>query len=196
MAYFPLYINLDDTKVVVIGAGKVASRKIKDVLEYGAKVVVIAPMIDEEIEKMSVCNDVKIIKAEFTETLLDEELREGDISFVVAATNNRDVNIIISSYCKSRRIPINVVDDTELCSFIFSSIYKNGDIICGISSGGKGPVITQYIRDILKDNLPDNIGEIADIMGKEREKLKKSEPNQAKRAVILRELLKELVDAS
>jgi len=135
MAYFPLFVNLDSRDVLIVGGGKTALKKAIILLEFGANVSVVAPNITPALKKL----DIKILNRCFDKKDIN------NMSFVIAATNNNDLNKNISVLCFNKSIPVNVVDNIELCSFIFPSILKQKDVVCAVSSGGKSPIITQYL---------------------------------------------------
>lgn len=189
MAFFPMYVDITDKHVLIVGGGHTALQKIKAVLEFGAIIHVIAQDVSKEVEDISGNHpdQIKIVRRAFVE---DDILANPDYyCMVVAATNDRQLNSHISDICNRHRIPVNVVDDPELCSFIFSSIYKNKDLVCAISSSGESPVLTQYVKDVLKKQLPDNIGEINEYMGRVRRRLKDEIPDMSERKKVLKEIL-------
>lgn len=113
MAYFPMYIDLEGKKVIVVGGGKAALRKINSLLYFGAKIAVIAP---------KVCDDIKAIKGinvHESNVALDI-LQNADI--VVAATRRPEINAKIGTYCNDRGIMVNVADNKELSSFLFQAL--------------------------------------------------------------------------
>ena len=112
---------------------------------------------------------------------------------VVAATNDSKTNALISRLCFEKGIPVNVVDNIELCSFIFPSIVKNGDIVCSISSGGKSPSVTQYIKNELIKILPPYLEDINNRIGALRDKIKSSVPNASLREEIFKDIFSLLI---
>ncbi len=122
---FPLFYSLKNKKILVLGAGEIGSRRALTLLDFGAKIKVVATKVEEEIEKNK---NIRIIKREFK----DEDVDGMD--FAVIATNNRALNAYVADICKKRNIHVNVCDDTELCDFFFPAIIENKDIIGGIVS--------------------------------------------------------------
>ncbi len=127
MAYFPMFVELKDQNVWVIGGGNVAYRKVKKLLPYGAKITVIAPHLSDELEKMS-----EIIKITQNFRLSMLESLENVPDMVIAATDDVELNDNISSLCREKRIPVNVADDLEKCSFVFPALVKQGKLSAGI----------------------------------------------------------------
>lgn len=168
MSYFPFFINVSDKNILIAGAGKTAFRKAEILLSFGCRLTVVSPEIKENfsIFEKTYPNSVTIINRQFRDTDID------GVFVVIAATDNPDVNSRISALCMERNIPVNVVDCPDLCTFIFPSIVKQDDLVCGISSGGKSPVITQYIKDLINNNIPSFLGSINNRMGSLREYIK------------------------
>ena len=186
MPYFPMFVNLENKNVLVVGGGKVALRKIEKILPYGAKVTVIAPRVLKEIEEIE---GIVVKKCFFEEKHLEMEL-----SMVIAATNDKQVNQNLSLLCQERKIPINVVDCQEACSFIFPALVQKGDFSVGISTGGASPTASVYYKEKIQACVPENIDELLDWLEEKRKELKKRIPNQAKRAGLLRTILEECIE--
>lgn len=157
--YLPIFIDLRDKPVVVVGGGTVAARKIESLLKAGARVKVIAPEVTDEI-------------ASFEE--LDIELREyeeDDLEgalLVVAATDNERINRAVSGEAKQRNIFCNVVDRPELCSFIVPSVVERGPIKVAISTGGLSPALSRRLRLIIGKAIGDEYVGLASVLGKVR----------------------------
>ncbi len=191
MAFFPMFVDISNKNVLVVGGGKVAFQKVRVLSDFDASITVLAPTVISQIEELSVTKDITIIKEAFREEFVDN----GTYEFVVAATDDMEINSLVNRLCVARKIPVNVVDKPSLCTFFFPSIYKNKNLVCGVSSGGANPVMTQYVRNLLAESLPENIGDINDRMSIIREDLKKTEPDMKKRKYILQTLLTELLES-
>lgn len=163
MAVFPLFISLDELPCLVVGGGKVALRKVKTLLEYGARVTVIAPQTESEIDKM---NGVEIRKREFRE----KDLQGMRIVFV--ATSNPECNRYVAALCREKKILVNVADVPEECDFFFPALVRRKDVVVGISTGGKSPAAARKIREELDRQLPGSVGDFVEEVGELRTKLK------------------------
>ena len=128
MAHFPMFVNLKNKKVLVVGGGKVAQRKIRKLEPFAPKIRVIAPIIAAEIENAEKINR----KFRMTDLLWNPEL-------VIVATHDRNENRKIAKLCKTFKIPVNVVDDPENCTFLFPAVISRGDFSAGICTGGTSP---------------------------------------------------------
>lgn len=164
MGYFPLYVDLKDKTWLIVGGGPVALRKARDLLDYGALVRVVALEAEEELKRLegAVRLDVRAFE--------DADLEQVD--FVIAATSDALLNCRISRMCRERRIPVNVVDVKEECTFIFPSVIQEGPITIGISTGGMSPVIARWLKERIREALPEHVGTLTDELGIYREKVK------------------------
>ena len=180
MAYFPMFIDLKDQLVLIVGGGMVALRKAQKLAPYGAQIVVIAPEITSEIEKIPGITCIK--------RAVEKKDLEMNPAMVIAATNQGDLNHLIASVCKEKHIPVNVVDDLENCSFLFPALVKQGEFSAGICTSGASPTAAVYYKERLKEMLPNHIDEILEWLESKRVELKESIPEQAKRAGVFRKL--------
>lgn len=188
MSYFPLMIQLEKEPVLVVGGGATALRKVKILLEFGAAVVVVAPRCQPELRELSVGFQERMFQP--------ADLKEESWRMVVAATDDRAVNRAVSEGCQALGIPVNVVDDPELCTFIFPAIVKQQDVVCAVSSGGHSPLVTQWVKRRVQQVLPKDIGAVNEAMGRLRKTLQQQEPDAAKRKETLKRKLAELLKAS
>lgn len=163
MAYFPMFIELKDRCCLVAGGGKVALRKVETLRDFGAKLTVVAPSILPEIRAMEgvVCREKYFEKSD----LKGQEL-------VVASTDDPEQNHRISQVCQEEKIWVNAVDQKEDCTFIFPAYLKEGEVVAAFSSGGKSPVITQYLKSRIQPAMTPLLGELAEMLGDLREELR------------------------
>ncbi|MCD8018828.1 MAG: bifunctional precorrin-2 dehydrogenase/sirohydrochlorin ferrochelatase [Clostridiales bacterium] len=178
MAHFPLFIDITHKKCLVVGGGRVALRKVETLLRYEAKVEVIAESICPEIREMLPADQIRY--GGVTETDFE------DAVLVVAATASREVNHRVYEACARDRIPVNVVDAPEECTFLFPAVVKRGDISIGINTGGKSPLVSSHIRKQIEEAVPDDYGEIAKQLGQLREYGKEHFPDETVRRAILK----------
>ncbi len=160
MSYFPLFMELKDRDCLVVGGGRVAWRKVKVLMDFGARVSVVAPEIISEIGELG------------PDQLLEREFLDDDVwgrILVVAATDDETLNQRISRLCQARSIPVNVVDQIQDCSFIFPAYVKRGEVVAAFSSGGQSPVMTQYLKAQIKPVMTEELGELAACLGSLRD---------------------------
>lgn len=180
MGYFPFYIDIKDKKCIVIGGGKTALRKIKNLIPFEPDIEVISPEILPEISETE---NIKIIRREY---------RNGDIDdafMVITATDNKSLNEKIFRLCTDKKILVNTVDDIEKCGFIFPSLVHRDDISIGISTSGKSPVFSKFMRIIIDDMLNDDYIEIFQILSRFRPYVKNMFDTEKQRREALESIL-------
>lgn len=180
MSYFPLFMELKDRDCLVVGGGRVAWRKVKVLMDFGARVSVVAPEIISEIGELG------------PDQLLEREFLDDDVwgrILVVAATDDETLNQRISRLCQARSIPVNVVDQIQDCSFIFPAYVKRGEVVAAFSSGGQSPVMTQYLKAQIKPVMTEKLGELATCLGSLRDVVHSSVQTETARKHLYEELL-------
>lgn len=174
MDYLPAFHNVRGKLCLVVGGGEVGTRKAGVLLEAGARVRVVAPEIAAELTQHP---GVEPIVARFAPPHLDGAL------LVIAATNDRAVNRQVSELSQARNIPVNVVDDPELCSFIMPAILDRSPLMVAFSSGGGSPVLTRMMRGKLETVIPQNYSRLAAFAVRFRELVKEVVSNPPKRRI-------------
>ena len=180
MPHFPMFVDLKDRKVLVVGGGTVALRKIQKLLPFGPKITVVAPEIRPEIAALPGL------------TLQRRPLRIRDLlprpEMVVLATNNGALNRKVSACCRRLRIPVNAADDGQNCSFLFPALVTRGSFCAGISTGGASPTAAAYCKTVLESQLPEDLEEILAWLEAKRPELKAAIPDQQRRSAAFRAL--------
>ncbi len=182
--YYPVCLNLKGKPCLVVGAGKVAGRKVRSLLEAGARVTVVSPEAEKEIEQAAGEGSIVWKRKVFSDSDL-----EGNF-LVVGATDDRELNRRIFSLADSAGVLVNVVDEPELCNFIVPAVLRRGDFQIAVSSGGASPVLARAVRDDLERQYSDIYGEIVARMSALRLWLKEQLPDEKKR----RQFWEEFVD--
>jgi uroporphyrin-III C-methyltransferase/precorrin-2 dehydrogenase/sirohydrochlorin ferrochelatase/precorrin-2 dehydrogenase/sirohydrochlorin ferrochelatase len=180
MAYFPFFVDIKHKKCCVIGGGVIAYRKIEALLEFEADITVISPFFCDEIYKLA--DKLHLINRTYLEKDID------DAFFVIAATDQPEVNSAVSKACIDRKILINAVDEMDKCSFLFPAYVKHGDISIGVTTSGKSPVLAGQIKRNIQDMLPDYYGSLVATLGEYREFIKNKVASVETRADIFKEL--------
>lgn len=189
MAYFPMFVDLTGQPCLVVGGGMVAYRKVKVLLDFDARVVVIGEDICDaicEIAKKS--NQLEVEKKCFEDADCD------NMYMVIAATDNKALNHHIAEICNSKGIMVNAVDQKEDCSFIFSSYIKEKNLIAAFSSGGNSPVLTQYLKGREAEILTPFLGELNEYMGKIRTYVIENYDTEEKRKEIFRKIINTAIE--
>ncbi|ASB02929.1 TPA: uroporphyrinogen-III C-methyltransferase [Proteus mirabilis] len=166
MDYLPLFVELKQRPVLLVGGGHVAARKAVLLLKAGARLRVIAPQLCDELHLAYQQNQIEWIAGQYqSEYLLGMML-------VIVATDDKVLNQQVYLDAQARHIFVNVVDSQPQCSFIFPAIIDRNPILIAISSAGKAPVLVRMIREKLEALLPTSLGTMATIAGKWRNKVK------------------------
>ncbi len=175
MDYLPIFLRLKDRPALVVGGGEVALRKIELLRKAGARVTVVAPELCPAVHELVQAGDIIHQRRNYTPELL------GDCAVVIAATNHRTLNAQVSADAQARRIPVNVVDDPELCSFVTPSIVDRSPVMIAISSGGSAPVLARLLRARLEALIPAAYGRLAALAAKFRARAQAALPNPERR---------------
>ncbi len=162
MDYFPIFLNLKGRQCLVVGGGEVAVRKVSILLQSGAKVTVVSPELCDALAKL----EISYLKERFSEHHL-----EG-MTLVIAATDDREVNIRVSREAAKRNIPVNVVDNPDLCSFVMPSILDRSPLVVAFSTGGASPVLARMLRAKFESMIPEGYGRLAAFASRFRDKVK------------------------
>jgi uroporphyrin-III C-methyltransferase/precorrin-2 dehydrogenase/sirohydrochlorin ferrochelatase len=167
MDFLPLFFNVKNKSILVVGGGEVASRKVRLLISAHAKVRVVSPFINDELKILVCSNGGECIARPFEDTDID------GAAIVVAATDNVSVNAHVGVLAAAKDLPINVVDDPSLCSFIFPAVIDRSPVIAAVSSGGKSPVLARLLRTRLESLIPNAYGELAELVGSYRKAVQK-----------------------
>jgi uroporphyrin-III C-methyltransferase / precorrin-2 dehydrogenase / sirohydrochlorin ferrochelatase len=162
MDFLPVFLRLQRQPVVVVGGGSIALRKVRSLLKAGAQVTVIAPALRWELAAGAAGGELRHIAAPFVAQHL------GDAVAVIAATDDVAINAAVSHAARERRIPVNVVDDASLSTFIFPAIIDRAPILVAVSSAGRAPVLARRVRAQIEALLPSRLGALARFMGARR----------------------------
>jgi len=162
MDYLPVFLNLRARPAVVVGGGHVAARKVELLLRSSALVTVVAPEPGTELQERVQRGELRHVAAPFEPAHLD------GAALAIAATSVREVNAAVSQAARSRGIPVNVVDDPELSTFIFPAIIDRSPVIVAVGSGGHSPVLARRVREQIEALLPARLGALARFMGDRR----------------------------
>jgi uroporphyrin-III C-methyltransferase/precorrin-2 dehydrogenase/sirohydrochlorin ferrochelatase len=184
MDYLPIFANVKKKLCLVVGGGEVAKRKAGVLLEAGARVRVVAPEIATELAKQK---GVEAVISCFDASHLD------GVTLIIAATDDHKVNRQVSELAHQRNIPVNVVDDPELCSFIMPAILDRSPLMVAFSSGGASPVLTRMMRGKLETLIPQNYSRLAAFAERFRESVKQHVTNPAKRRIFWENALEGVV---
>lgn len=167
MNYLPLFHNIQHCHCLVVGGGEVALRKVRLLLDAKAKVSMVAPTFCEELQQLATVEKLELLTGNYSKSYLQQ-----DIVLVIAATDDRKVNVTVAGDARSANIAVNVVDDPAHSTVIFPSIIDRSPVQIAISSAGNAPVLARLLRTKLESLIPQKMGRLAELAGRYREKAK------------------------
>lgn len=163
MDYLPIFIDLKDRPVLVVGGGDVATRKVSLLLRAQAKVRVVAPNLSDSLQALKDKATIEHLAVEYENSQL------SDCALAIAATNDMAVNRQVYEDAKQRGIPVNVADAPELCTFILPSIIDRSPVVVAVSTGGASPTLGRLLRARLETMIPASYGRLAELARRFRE---------------------------
>ena len=188
MADFPLFIKMDGRKVMVIGGGSVALRKIRILTDYGADIRIISGEVRNELKMMAEAGRLEWQK----ENLTEKHLSELDEAFlVICASNDETVNAMAANYCQRRHILVDCAKPGENSDCVFPSVVRRGNVVVGISTSGGVPALTRHLREKIEAVMPEWYGDFERALRDKRRQLKQSDLSQGERRQSLRQWIAE-----
>lgn len=179
--YFPVLINLEGKKCVVIGGGKVAERKIKTLLKFGAKVTVVSPEITKNIAKLVEEKKVHYLQKKYASQDIE------DAFLVIAATSDSDTNQRIINDAKFLVNSVeNILSDSSNISVIFPALFERGSLQIAVST--EFPALSKTIRDELRENYGKEFALYIQYLRKLRSQLKEKIIEPKKRREVFRKI--------
>ncbi|MEA2166191.1 MAG: precorrin-2 dehydrogenase [Thermoanaerobaculia bacterium] len=173
--YYPIYIDIEDHAVLIVGGGNVCARKAETMMRYGARVTIVSPAITDEIAAWERDGVLAVRRKRYDESDLD------GASIVIASTDDPCINARVARDCRRRKIPVNVVDVTHLCEFIVPAIIEKGSVTIAISTGGKSPALGRTLKEELQRTIGPEYAEINDLLGTLRKDAKRVLPTDTDR---------------
>jgi uroporphyrin-III C-methyltransferase / precorrin-2 dehydrogenase / sirohydrochlorin ferrochelatase len=180
---YPLFADLAGRRVLVVGGGAVAARKIEALLSCGAVVEVVAREPGARVEAWAAAGRLRRLGSRFGAQQLDGAW------LVVAATDDAELNRAVAAAATARRIWCNVVDDAELSSFQVPAIVERLPLQIAVSSGGAAPVLARQVRERIEAVLDDALGPLAALLARFRERIRARLPALGARRRFLEGLL-------
>lgn len=165
---FPIFLKLQNFHTLLVGGGNVGFEKLNAMLINSpqAKVTIVADKILDEVRALvQAHSSVKMIERKFEDADLDSA------ELVILATDNRDLHLYIRNLAKERGLLVNVADTPDLCDFYLSSIVKKGNLKIAISTNGKSPTLAKRIKEILNENIPEEIDDTLEQLSQLRKTL-------------------------
>jgi len=152
MAYFPMFMDMNDLKVLVVGGGYIATEKLEKLVDFTKEITVIALRVEDEAKAIIDTHDLRLHQRAY---------EVGDIigfDIVIVATDTVVLHKEIYEESRGSRIMVNSVDNTEYCDFIFPSYVKKDALTIAFSTGGASPAFAKQIRQHFEKIIPDSVG--------------------------------------
>lgn len=166
MDLFPVFMSIRDRSCLVVGGGEVAVRKVSLLREAGARVTVVAPQLAPELQHWAEEGTIAHRAGGFEPADLD------GCMLVIAATDDKAVNEEVSHLAQERNLPVNVVDNPKLCTFVVPSIIDRSPVQIAVSTGGSSPVLARLLRTRLESVIPAAYGRLGKLAEDFRNKVK------------------------
>ena len=183
MAKYPIFLELSGRRVVVIGAGAVAARKAKSLLDAGARLVIVADKIDDVLTSLCQGTNAELIKSKYSKDYLTGAV------LAIAATGDRQLNRRIYKDCQELEILCNVVDEPQLCDFFVPAVVKRGDLQIAVCTEGHSPAYAGHIRKKLEQTFTDKHGEFLAELKTLRKRIIKDVSDPTDRKALLGQLV-------
>jgi siroheme synthase-like protein len=167
VSYYPIFVNIEGKRCVVIGGGMVALRKVKMLLNCGASVTVISPKSHPDIAKLSKERAIHLIQRDY---------EVGDLqgaTIAIAATNVEEINRRVAHEAKKNGIFMNVADDLRSSDFIIPSSFRRGNLTVAVSTAGMSPAFAKKIRTKLEKSIGEEYASLLSLISEVRSTLKK-----------------------
>jgi uroporphyrin-III C-methyltransferase / precorrin-2 dehydrogenase / sirohydrochlorin ferrochelatase len=162
MDYLPVFLQLRAARAVIVGGGRIAARKAELLLRTGAQLTVVAPLLGEELRSRAAAGELTHLADRFVPEHLD------GAALAIAATGLAEVNTAVAAAARARAVPVNVVDDASLSTFIFPAIIDRSPVVVAVGSAGQAPVLARWVREQIEALLPAGLGALARFMGERR----------------------------
>lgn len=178
MRYYPVYLDLKDRAVLIVGGGKVAEGKIEQLVNAGARVRVVSPKLTPRLGQLVAGKVIEHRAGLFTEDDLD------GVMLVISATDDRAVNEAVARAANARQIFCNVVDRRALCSFIAPALLTRGELQISISSAGLSPALVQRVKREIAELIGEEYGELLELAAQLRHAAKERVPDFERRRAL------------
>lgn len=147
---FPLFVDLSKKKILVVGAGRIASRRMEALLPFAGQITAIAPEAALAVHELARAGKIRYLPRPYIEGEIPR-----DTCLVLAATGDREVNRAVYRECKEKGIPVNVSSEKELCDFYFPGIIQEENLTVGVTAGGRDHALarraTEYLRQAVRN---------------------------------------------
>jgi siroheme synthase-like protein len=166
LAGLPVNLLVRGRRVVVVGAGRIAARKIQTLLDLGAVVIVVAPEVGDEVRALAAGGRVELVERAFAPA----DLAGAWLAFT--ATADPEVNAAVHAAGEAERTWVNSADDPANCSFTLMSVIRRSDLVVSVGTGGRSPALAAHIRRQLAEEFGPEYETLLDVLSDAREALR------------------------
>lgn len=181
--FYPLFMDLRNRQVLVVGGGSVAERKVESLIEAGAAITVVSPKLTPGLEERARSGSIRAFTREFAPRDIDDAL------LVISATDVPAIQEQVALAARARRILVNTVDSPQLCDFIVPAVVRRGDVIAAISTSGTSPALAAALRAKLESHITHDTGRAARILGEIRGEVHSRFPDPARRKQVFERIV-------
>jgi precorrin-2 dehydrogenase len=165
MRYYPVCLDIKDRHCLVVGGGQVGTRKVRTLLDCGARVTVVSPEVTDELSRLGTQGRIRIALRDY---------RTADLAsafLVIGATDDPELNRRVHQDAEAAHRLCNIADQPDLCNFVLPAVVTQGDLIVAVSTSGRSPAFARHLRRLLQDQFGPEYGRFLDLMGAIRRRL-------------------------
>jgi precorrin-2 dehydrogenase len=165
MRYYPVCLDIKDRHCLVVGGGQVGTRKVRTLLDCGARVTVVSPEVTDELSRLGTQGRIRIALRDY---------RTADLAsafLVIGATDDPELNRRVHQDAEAAHRLCNIADQPDLCNFVLPAVVTQGDLIVAVSTSGRSPAFARHFRRLLQDQFGPEYGRFLDLMGAIRRRL-------------------------
>jgi precorrin-2 dehydrogenase / sirohydrochlorin ferrochelatase len=176
--FYPVYLNLKNKRILVIGGGEVAERKVESLLGTGAQVTVISPETTQRLDELARDNAIQLHRRMY-------DARDCDGAFLVfSATDDPDISAKVFREAANAGAIVNTADQPELCDFIMPAVLRRGEIAIAISTGGTSPGLAAQLRRTISKIIGPEYAELARLLSRARKEIRERVPDAGRRKAL------------
>jgi len=183
MRYYPLFLDIEDRHCLVVGGGKVGTRKVEALLDCGAAVTVISPRVSDRLAELAKQGKIVLKMRDYRDTDID------DAFIVFGATDNKALNQQLHQQCADGHRLCNIADHPEGCSFVVPSVMRQGDLSIAVSTAGKSPALARHLRLELERLFGPEYGALLELLGAVRARLLEGEHAPERHKALFEQLI-------
>lgn len=185
MSGYPVLLRLKDWCCLIVGGGQVARRKVADLLNAEARVIIVSPQIDPVIAEWEALRLIEVRHQAYTSALLSD-LRPR---LVFAATDSQQVNRLVAGDAEALGVLVNAVNDRDYSSFYNMAVIQRESLLIALSTQGQSPALAAHLKAKIEQMVGDEYDILAQWMGSKREHVQQMVTEPHKRAVLWQQIL-------